>query len=455
MRSTQSLAALLSAAVALTVAGCAADVALPAAQPTAAQSSLEAARQAAAGAADGKRLGGTVNLLGLLSGPQLDQYLATFKPFEEATGITVKYESTGDLFAVLQTRLAGGNPPDAVSNPSAGQLRDLAKAGKLVPLDDVLDMAAVRKDFPAGLTDLLTVDGKLYGLFFNAAVQGLVWYDPKHYDGPKTPKTWSELASWTARTAASGKTPWCVGLSSGPNSGWPGAAWIEQVVLKQSGPAVFDAWWQGKQPWTSAPVKQAFQAFGAVATDPKQVVGGPTTVLSSTFNQSPLGLYAKPPACSLTVQADFLGSLLVQTVPGVKPVEDVAFFPFPAIDRRYAGLLETSGEAIGLLKDTPQTRALARYLATPAFSTLVAGTGQWLGVNKQVSPDRYPSALNRQVATLYRNAPDVRYAAQASMPLPMETAFFKAVLAYVKEPDRLDSILVSLERTRRTAYAAG
>lgn len=455
MARTKTVPAVLGIAVTLVLAGCAADVAPVAAPPKAAESSVEAARQAAVKAANNERPGGTVNLLGLLSGPQLDQYLATFKPFEEATGITVKYESTGDLFAVLQTRLAGGNPPDAVSNPSAGQLRDLAKTGKLVALDGILDMPAVARDFPAGLTELMTVDGKLYGLFFNAAVQGLVWYSPKTYDGPKAPASWAELAGWTARTAAAGKTPWCVGLSSGPNSGWPGAAWIEQVVLKQSGPEVFDAWWQGRQPWTSAPIRQAFEAFGAVATDPKQVAGGPTTVLASTFNQSPLGLYAKPPSCSLTVQADFLGSLLVQTVPGLKPVEDVAFFPFPGIDPRYAGLLETSGEAIGLLKDTPQTRALARYLATPEFSTLVAGTGQWLGVNKQVSPDRYPSELNRQAATLYRDAPDVRYAAQASMPLPMVTAFFKAVLAYVKQPDQLDSLLTGLERTRRTAYATG
>ncbi|HZB47941.1 MAG TPA: extracellular solute-binding protein, partial [Mycobacteriales bacterium] len=129
----------LTAAVTLVLAGCAEDV-TPAAQPQAAQSVVEAARQAAVTAAEGTRPGGSINLLGLLSGPQRDQYLATFKPFEEATGITVKYESTGDLFAVLQTRLAGGNPPDVVSNPSAGQIRQLARDGKLVPLDGVIDV---------------------------------------------------------------------------------------------------------------------------------------------------------------------------------------------------------------------------------------------------------------------------------------------------------------------------
>jgi alpha-glucoside transport system substrate-binding protein len=444
----------VATAAALVVAGCAsnnesASVAEP--EPVSVQV-VEAAREAASKAAEGKQLGGTINLLGLLSGPQLKQYLGTFKPFEEATGVKIKYESTGDLFAVLQTRLAGGNPPDAVSNPSAGQMRQLAEEGKLVALDEILDMGKVKEDYPAGLVDLATVDGKLHGIFYNTAVQSLVWYDPGSYDGPTAPATWTELSDWARAASEDGKTPWCVGLSSGPNSGWPGAAWIEQFVLKQSGADAFDRWWQGSLPWSSPEIRSAFEAFGAVATDPKMVSGGPTAVLTATFNQSPLGLYAKPPSCYLTVQADFLGNLLAQTVPGIKPGEDVAFFPFPTVQEENAGLIETSGEMIGLLKDTPQSRALMRYLATAEFGAMVAATGQWLGVNKKVRPDAYPSELSRKAAEVYAAADDVRYAAQASMPLAMETAFFKAVLDYVKHPDRLTAILAGLDRTRQTAY---
>lgn len=446
---TRAVAATL--AVLLLAAGCGSGSTTQA-PPTQAADRLQAARDAATRAADGAKLGGTLNLLGVLSGPQLDAYLGTFAPFEKATGIKIKYESTGDVFAVLQTRIAGGNPPDVVSNPSAGQVAQLAEQGKLVALDPFLDMAAVRADYPEGLTKLSTVDGKLHGLFYNTAVQGLVWYDPKTYQGPKPPGTWDDLSGWAERTAAGGTTPWCIGLESGPSSGWPGAVWIEQFVLQQAGPEVYTKWWKGELPWTAPEIKRAFERFGAIATNTKQVSGGPTAVLTTDFNSSPQGLFADPPACHLHVQADFLGNALAQTVPGVVPGTDIDFFPFPPVDPARAGSVEISGETLALLKDSPQGRAFMRYVATPEFSALVAGTGQWIAANRRTPLDAYTSVLSRRAAGVYAEAKTVQYAAQNAMPLAMTQAFLKAVLAYVGSPSTLDAQLAGLDRARAGAY---
>lgn len=448
-----SSGALMSGAIVLALAAC--TTAGPVApQPTAAPDLVAAARNAAAAAADGTRPGGTLNLLGLLSGDQLTQYLGTLEPFEEATGIDIKYETTGDLFAVLQTRLTAGSPPDVVSNPSAGQMRELARAGKLVAIDAWLPMETVRQQFPAGMLDLASIDGTLYGVFYNTSIQNLVWYNPKSYDGPKPPGSWAELHAWARERAAGDNPPWCIGLESGTASGWPGAAWIEQFLLRQSGPATYDDWWQGRLSWTSPQVKAAFEAFGQVAAGDGMVAGGPTAVLTTSFNQSPEGLYATPPRCALTVQAEWLGNTLAQTVPNVQPLEDIDFFTFPAVAPEHAGLLETSGELIGAFTDTPQTKAFMRYLATPEFGALVATTGQWLSANKTITPERYPSVLARKAAKAYAGATDVRYAAQVAMPLAMQTAFLKAVLDYVKEPAQLDAILARVDAQRRTAYAS-
>ena len=330
-RALACCAALLAAALTLTACGSGGGAdATRETLPAQEESAVSAARRAAEEAAGGQRIGGTLNLLGVLSGPQLDAYLSSFAPFEEATGIDLRYEGTRDVNAVLQTRIAGGNPPDLVSNPSAGQMRALAAEGRLVALDDKIDLAAARHDFPGGLLDLATVNGRLYGLFYNSAVNNLVWYDPKHYDGPEPAATLQQLDAYAAELAGQGRTPYCAGLESGAASGWPGAGWVEQLVLTQSGPAAFDRWVQGQLPWTSPEVRQAFQTFGAVVTDPKMVAGGPTAVLTTSFDKSPQGLVARRPACYLHVQADFLGNLLAASVPGVKPVTDIDFYPFPA-----------------------------------------------------------------------------------------------------------------------------
>ncbi|BCB75955.1 ABC transporter substrate-binding protein [Phytohabitans flavus] len=447
---TRPLTATLAAV--LLAAGCGGSGSSTQAPPAQAADRLQAARDAATRAADGTKPGGTLNLLGVLSGPQLDAYLGTFAPFEEATGIKIKYESTGDVFAVLQTRIAGGNPPDVVSNPSAGQVAQLAEQGKLVALDPFLDMDEVRADYPEGLLNLSTMGGKLHGVFYNTAVQGLVWYDPKTYQGPKPPASWDELSTWAQQKSAAGTTPWCIGLESGPSSGWPGAVWIEEFMLQQAGPEVYTKWWKGELPWTAPEIRQAFERFGAIATDAEQVSGGPTAVLTTDFNSSPQGLYADPPACHLHVQADFLGNALAQTVPGVVPGTDIDFFPFPPVDPARAGSVEISGETLALLKDSPQGRAFMRYVATPEFSALVAGTGQWIAANRRTPLDAYTSVLSRRAAEVYADAKTVQYAAQNAMPLAMTQAFLKAVLAYVEKPSTLDAQLAGLEQARAGAY---
>lgn len=447
------LSTAITLATALLIAGCGTATGGTQAAPTQKPDALQAAREAAKQAAGGATLGGTLNLLGVLSDKQLEAYLGTLKPFEEATGVTIKYESTRDVLAVLQTRIAGGNPPDVVSNPSAGQISQLGQQGKLVALDQFLDLGKLRSDYPAGLVDLTSHGGHVYGVFYNSAVQGLVWYDPKNYTGPAKPSSWNELTTWTAQTAASGKTPWCIGLESGPASGWPGAVWIEQFVLQQAGGDVYDQWWQGKLPWTSPEIKAAFQQFGRIATDKKEVSGGPTAVLTTSFTTSPQGLVANPPSCHLHVQADFLGNALVQEVPGLKAMDDINFFAFPPLDPARAGSVEISGEVLGLLKDTPQGRAFMKYVATPEFSTLVAGTGQWIAANKRTALDAYTTPLSRQAAEVYAAATTVRYAAQNAMPPAVSQAFLAAVLAYVKDPSTLDQQLATLDALRTTSYS--
>ncbi|HEX8005810.1 MAG TPA: extracellular solute-binding protein, partial [Trebonia sp.] len=412
---------------------------------------VDAAHAAAAAAAEGKRIGGTVSILGVLSGPYLTAYLSTFKPFEDATGITIKYEGTQDLTAVLQTRIAGGNPPDVVSNPSAGQVHTLATQGKLVALDGIVDVPTVKKDFPAGLVELGSAGGKLYALPGTSAVAGLVWYNPKSYKGP-TSGTLADLDAWVKQSAAGGRTPWCIGLESGPTSGWPGAIWIQQFMLQQAGPDAYNQWWQGRLAWTSAQVRAAFTAFGAYATDAKLVSGGSKAVLTANFAKSPVGLFSRPPACYLHVQNDWLGNSMAQTVPDVQPVTDIDFFPFPGTTAGSPPALVTSGEMFGALRDTPQTRALMRYVASPAFSSLIAGTGQWIGPNKRTTPADYTSVLSRKAAGLYTSAGTVVYGAQDGMPAPMSDAFHKSVVAYVRDPASLDQLLTRLDQVQKTAY---
>ena len=412
---------------------------------------IEAAKAAATEIAGGEKIGGKVTLLGSLGGEQLDQYLASFAPFEEATGIKVEYEGTRDMLSVLQTRVQGGNPPDAVSNPSLGQMRQLMEDGKLLPLDDILDTAKVKESYDSGLVDLGSHDGKLYGLMQTSALKGMVYYNPKTYEGPTDAATWGDLSTWTKSQASAGKTPWCIGVENGAASGWPATDWIEQFVLTNYSTDVWDAWVAGELPWTSPEIKAAFEAFGEVATKQDMVNGGPQAVVSTDFIKGALPLWADPPRCSLTLQADWLGATVVGQVPGTAEGESVDFFMFPPVEAANAGHIETSGDMIGAFNDTPQVRALMAYSATKESQALIASTGSWLSANKDVSLDAYPTDARRKAAEVLSKAKAVRFDASDLMPSSVNQAFWAGSLTYITSPDKLDEVLRTIDAARVAA----
>ncbi len=403
-------------------------------------------------AAGGKQLGGTVTILGVLGGAEQDQFLSIFKPFEEATGVKVEYEGTRDLNAILQTRVDGGNAPDIVSSPSVGLMIDFAKAGKLIALSQFLNTATMNANYGQELLKSVSIDGKLYSIFDAVNLGGLIWYNPKTYKGPNPPKSWDDLDSWAAKTAADGTTPWCLGLESGAASGWPGSNWIDQLILLQAGPDKYEQWWQGKLPWSSPEVKHAFETYGKIATDSKMVNGGSTAALALSFQNGADAMYAQPPACYLHLQASFMGGIINGNFPKLKPVEDIDFFPVPGFDANSDGVRLISGEVMGMFNDTPQARALISYFVSTEAQTLVAKTGNWMSANKFVPVDAYPNPFTKRAAETLSSAKAVYYYGSSLMPSAMSDAFWKAVLRYVQQPDQLDSILADLDKVQKDTY---
>jgi len=127
----------------------------------------------------GGKIGGTVHILGTWTGAEKDSFDAVMKPFTDQTGVKISFEATRDLDAILQTKIAAGNPPDVTAAPGIGTLIKLARAGKVVPLDDKLDTTELNANYGADWINLGKIDGKLITLYAWAALKGLVWYDPK------------------------------------------------------------------------------------------------------------------------------------------------------------------------------------------------------------------------------------------------------------------------------------
>jgi alpha-glucoside transport system substrate-binding protein len=393
----------------------------------------------------GGQIGGSVSVIGTWGGAEQDAFLEMIAPFEAETGITVEYTGTRDLNAVLTTGVASGILPDLAGLPGPGQMREFATRGALKPLDDVLDIEAYKAETSPGFVDLGTVDGQVYGVFIKAAVKGLIWYNPNVYTAGE-PSSWDDL--WAkAESATSGDTAaWCVGLENAAASGWPATDWIEDLVLRQSGPDIYDAWVDGTHPWSSPEIKSAFEAFGDVIDASH---GGPGYVLNTSFGAAANPMFADPPGCLFHHQASFITSFFQDE--GGAAEGDYDFFPMPDINPSFTGATTGAGDLFGMFNDTPQARALMAYLVTAEAQSIWVGIGGALSGNNTVT--NYPDEVSARSAEILANATVFRFDGSDLMPEAMNSAFWTAMLDFTQDQSRLDSILAGLDEVQATAYA--
>ena len=411
-----------------------------------ASASLVFAACSSSGASPGASGGGSVTVIGTWGGDEEASFKAMVAPFEARTGIKVNYTGTRDINAVLTTGVASGVLPDLAGLPGPGQMQEYAKAGKLIDLSTILDVNTYKSQTATPLVDLGTVDGKIVGVFIKSAVKGLMWYNPKTVDFATAPTSWDALKQALTTNASKAQSQWCVGLESGAASGWPGTDWIEDIVLRQAGPDVYNQWWQGKVTWTDPKIKSAWQVFGDVIANAS---GGANSVLTTAFQTGGDGLFASPPNCLLHHQASFITGLGAFKD---KPAgTDYNFFPFPDIDPAFTGAVEGAGDLFGMFKDTPQSRELMKYLVSAEAQAIWVGRGGALSANKQVT--NYPDDIAKRSAALLTGAKIFAFDASDLMPEAMNNAFWSGILDFVKDPSKLDAILANLDTVQKDAYA--
>jgi alpha-glucoside transport system substrate-binding protein len=401
---------------------------------------------AAGGSFQCENIGGEVSVVGSWTGAEQDSFTAMVAPWEDCSGVKVNYTGSRDLAAQLTTGIASGTLPDVAGLPGPGLMKEWYDQGALKPLDFV-DFDAYAAATPPGFADAgKGSDGKLLGIFTKAAVKGLIYYAKANWQGGE-PATWDELNT-TARGAVSGdEKEWCIGVESGAASGWPGTDWIEDILLRQAGPDVYDAWVAGEQKWTSPEIKAAFETFGDAVAN---AYGGSNFIVTTNFGKAANPMFADPPGCLLHHQASFITDFFKNEA-GAKD-GDFDFFVMPDINPDFSGAITTAGDLFGMFNDTPQAESLINYLLTPEAQQIWVERGGFISMNKNVPADAYPDETSKRSAEILASASSAKFDASDLMPNAMNQAFFEAVVAYVQNPGDLDSILANLDNVQADAY---
>ncbi len=388
----------------------------------------------------------TVTVIGTWTDAEQESFLAMVKPWETETGNTVKYQGTRSINDILAAGVPTGVLPDLAGLPGPGQMAEYVAAGALQPLDDVLDVSTYTSETSPALVGLGKVDGKTYGVFIKAALKGLIYYNPASHDySTSPPATWDELTSMGAANQGNADAQWCVGIASGDASGWPATDWIENILLRQSGPDVYNDWWAGKVKWTDPKIKAAFDVYADVVANS---YGGGTNVVATKFELAGDPLFSNPPGCEFFEQANFMSGL--GKFADLKAGTDFNAFPFPAINPDFANAVEGAGDLFGMFHATDAAKSLMKYLVTAKAQDIWVGRGGALSANKNATS--YPDDFSKNAGTAIAKAEQFVFDASDLMPTAMNAAFWTHMVSLTNGDETVDQALSALQTVADDAY---
>jgi len=403
-----------------------------------------------AGCAEGGDSGGsasgsggetTVRISGGITGSEADLLNQSFDQFTKDTGIKVVYTGDKSFEGNIVTKVTGGDAPDIAIVPQPGLLKTLIGTGDVKKASDTVS-ANVDKYWGKDWKSYGSDDGTFYAAPMLANVKGYVWYSPAKFKewGVSIPKTWDELLTLTQTIQQkTGSAPWCAGFASGDASGWPGTDWIEDLVLRQSGPDVYDQWVANQVKFTDAPIKDAFDAVGKILLNPSYVNAGFGDVKSiNSVAFADVAAKVADGSCPMTHQASFLSSNF-QTVknaagqePKVASDGDVYAFLLPGFKEGEQSV-EGGGEFVTAFSDDANVQKVVEFMSTPDFANARVKLGGVISANKGADPSLASSEFLTEAMKLVQDPnTTLRFDASDLMPATVGSgSFWKGMVSWI------------------------
>jgi raffinose/stachyose/melibiose transport system substrate-binding protein len=280
--------------------------------------------------------------------------------------------------AAIQTNLQAGDVPDLFQSWGGGGLRDQVEAGLVRDITD--EAAGFIGDLNPSAVQLYQVDGKQYGVPFNAGMVGF-WYNKDLFaqagiDAP--PATWDELLADVQKLKDAGITP----IAVGAGDKWPAHFWYSYLMVRLGGadamnqiaadnnfnvPAVIGAGEKVAELVALQPFQDGFLAAGWDAPD-----GESGTMANGKAAMDLMGQWAP-------------GAFKNQL--GLEPTDDLPFelgwFPFPEVEGGAGAASDAfgGGDGFAVGKDAPPEAVDFLGFITNTENQQTWGTNSGLPVN--------------------------------------------------------------------------
>ena len=279
-----------------------------------------------------------------------DNTAADFMKANPNVVIEVQAVQNEELDGKLQTAMNSGDAPEIFFSRGGGKLNDMIAADQVKDISDLVS-DETRKAIGEGSLASLTVDGKLYGVP-TSVLPGGIYYSEELFAQAgidKATTTMAELNDAIDKLKAAGIQP----IALGAKDAWPAAHWYYFFALRECSQEVFTAS-SAKGDFSDACWAKAAEDLKTFA-DTEPFNDGFLTTSAQQGAGSSAGLVANHQAAMELMGAWNVG-VIADLTPEKKPLADLRWFPFPAVDggKGGAGALMGGLDGFSCSKEAPK-----------------------------------------------------------------------------------------------------
>ncbi|MBL7199590.1 MAG: carbohydrate ABC transporter substrate-binding protein [Anaerolineae bacterium] len=172
----------------------------------------------------------------------------------------------GNMKALLETRMMGGEPPDSFQVHLGRELTDShVVADRMEPLDWLYEEEGWNEVFPQDVIEIASYEGKPYSVPVNIHRSNVMWYRPSRLAEvgvTKPPATWDEFFVVAEKLKAAG-IPALAIAEQDSNGGFSGHV-LENILVSVMGPEKYRGLFSGSTGWDDPDVTKSLEIMNKI-----------------------------------------------------------------------------------------------------------------------------------------------------------------------------------------------
>ena len=299
--------------------------------------------------------------------PQMDYFIEELDNISKANNIKIKYFPVSDIETYLIE--VADNNIDLALIPNPQGVVNLGERKIATPINEVINEKDLSEKFSKHLIQITTSkkDNNNYGLWFRLIPNSLIWYDVEKFEALGSPKfdSYEDMVLFTKDYSSKGNPLWCLDIESGASTGWIATNWLEDLILHQKGPVVYDQWASQQLLARSDEITLSFLEIGKLIFIEDAVFGSNKRMVRKEFRNNYKNLLDKENSCVFSWSGHFASSYF----PSDKDYgTDYDFFKFPS--EKYKDAMVGIGDALIVVNPTRESKIVINALIDDNFGEI-------------------------------------------------------------------------------------